>query len=413
VTWRHSPLIAALSKLTVTRRAPSSDTPVEGDASSPLPSPPPQTVAERAIDPFKVVVLERIADLLPHRDAWARLAASAAEGNVFYEPWVLLPALEAFGAHARLAIVLVTGETGELLGFFPLEKRRALRVPSLRLWVHDYCYVPIPLVDRARGPEVMTAFFDWLAQQRRVLEIDDLPVDGAFADLLRAEIARRGWFGFVRDRFTRGLLAPDCDAETYQARAMAAKHRKEMRRRRKRLGELGTLTFDELGDGDLETWLREFLELEASGWKGREGTALGSHPADARFFQEMARASHRAGCLGATAIRLDGRPVAMQVMLRSGSLAYGFKIAYDESYSRYSPGVLLALDLIERVAGGSSLREVDSSAVRDHAMVNGLWTERRNVESLLIAGEGLSGLLVSLLPAVRFVRRAISRRRAS
>jgi CelD/BcsL family acetyltransferase involved in cellulose biosynthesis len=369
----------------------------------------------RATPPLSVIVVEELAQLQAHGDAWARLAAAAAEPNVFYEPWVLLPALEAFGGEG-LQVVLVKGEGGELLGLFPLERRARRRgrpLPTLRLWVHDYCYVPIPLVDRARAPAVMTAFFDWLAQQRRVLEIDDLPVDGAFAELLRGEIARRGWFGFVRDRFTRGLLAPDCDAETYQSRAMAAKHRKELKRRRRRLAELGTVAFVELQPGDdLEAWLGEFLALEASGWKGREGTALGSAEADARYFREMARACHRAGCLGATALRLDGRPVAMQVMLGSGPIAYAFKIAYDESFSRFSPGVLLALDLIERVAGGSRLREVDSSAVRDHSMVNGLWTERRHVESLLVAGEGLAGLLVSLLPAVRFLRRAVRRWRS-
>jgi CelD/BcsL family acetyltransferase involved in cellulose biosynthesis len=243
--------------------------------------------------------------------------------------------------------------------------------------------------------------------------MDDLPADGAFHRLLLAELDRRRWFPFVRDRFSRAVLAPDCDAETYQARAMAGKHRKELRRRLKRLGDLGVVTFSELAPtDDVAPWLEEFLALEASGWKGREGTALGSKAADRRYFEEMARACHRAGRLGATALRLDGRAVAMQIMLRSGTAAYAFKIAYDEGFSRFSPGVLLALDLVERVAGGSSVRAVDSSAVRDHGMVNGLWTERRSIESLLVAGDGAAGLLVSLLPALRFVRSAWSKRLA-
>jgi CelD/BcsL family acetyltransferase involved in cellulose biosynthesis len=355
---------------------------------------------------LRVLVLDRVADLEPHRASWATLAAEAAEPNVFYEPWVLLPAIASF--NPSLQLVLVLAPDGGLRGLFPLQRGEAVRLPSLRLWVHDYGYVPTPLVHRDHGPAVMSAFFDWLATQPRVLALDDLPIDGPFAGLLMAEVTRRGWFAFVRDHFTRALLHPTCDAETYQARAMASKHRRELARRRRRMADLGAVALTALEPhDDLEPWLDEFLALEASGWKGRAGTALGSKPLDAAYFREMARGCHRAGRLSGTALRLDGRAVAMQVMLSSGPIAHAFKIAYDEALARFSPGVLLALDLVERTANARGA--VDSSAVRDHAMVNGLWTERRTIQSLLIAGRGTAGLLVALLPALRFVRGAVRR----
>src|SRR5256885_15605829 len=39
--------------------------------------------------------------------AWEDLAAAAIEPNVFYEHWMLLPALEAFGAGEDIVVVLV------------------------------------------------------------------------------------------------------------------------------------------------------------------------------------------------------------------------------------------------------------------------------------------------------------------
>jgi hypothetical protein len=58
-------------------------------------------------------------------------------------------------------------------------------------------------------------------------------------------------------------------------------------------------------------------------------------------------------------------------------------IACDEGLARFSPGVLLALDLVEQTAraGGA----VDSSAVRDHAMVNRLWNLERRLRALGIS----------------------------
>lgn len=381
-------------------------------------------VSEDAPASLRVVVLEHPADLAPYLDAWKALADAAAEPNIFYEPCVLLPALNAFAEPGQVALVLILGDppgpprknaVPELWGFFPLERRPArseLPLPCLRLWHHEYTYVPIPLVHRAHGAEVMTAFFDWLQTQRvapPLLVINKLPVGGPFHQLVIEELTRRHRQVYVRARMTRALLAPDCDATTYQARAVGGKHRKEVRRQRKRLGELGNLEFVEMTAGDdLDAWMGEFLAIEGGGWKGREGSALGSKEADARYFQEMIRACHAAGKLAMTAVRLDGRPVAMQVMLRAGRGAYAFKLGYDESFARFSPGVLLELDMVERVAGGWSAAWVDSCAVQDHPMINRLWTERRSLESVVFSGDARMDLLLSLLPAAGWLKRALS-----
>jgi CelD/BcsL family acetyltransferase involved in cellulose biosynthesis len=374
---------------------------------------------------LRTLVLAHPDQLAPYVEAWTALAAAAIEPNVFYEPWVLLPALRELvrPGQGELALVLVFGQPAgpprktplsELWGLFPLERRQLgdhLPLRCLGLWQHDYSYVPIPLVHRDHGAAVMDAFFAWLREQRHAssaLVLDTLPIGGRFHQLLVEAVDRRGTVSFVRDRFTRALLAPACGAVAYQERAIAGKHRKELRRQRKRLGELGRLAFTALEPADdAGAWLDEFLALEASGWKGRAGSALLSQPESERFFRAMALAAHQAGRLGATAIRLDGRALAMQILLRSGDGAYAFKLGYDEAFARYSPGVLLELDLVERVAEGGFLRWIDSAAVRHHPMINRIWTERRAIESWVIAGDDRMGLLLSLLPAARWIKRRL------
>ncbi|HEY0713894.1 MAG TPA: hypothetical protein VGF45_14535, partial [Polyangia bacterium] len=217
----------------------------------------------------RVVVLEKASDLDAYLSAWNVLVAHALEDNVFYEPCFLRPALRAFAGLAAhrghtqspthdLALVLVLGEPegpptrtprNELWGFFPLERRapeRHLPLSHFRLFQHDYSYLPVPLVHRSYGAQVMAAFLDWLQEQRRcppLLAIDDLPVGGPVHQLFVDELGRRGGNLHVRDRWSRALLAPTCDSETYEANALAGKHRKELRRQRRRLGELGKLEF--------------------------------------------------------------------------------------------------------------------------------------------------------------------------
>jgi hypothetical protein len=359
-------------------------------------------------------------DLGARAEPWAELAREAAEPNVFYEPQVLLPTLRAFSAD-DLTVVLVWAGTAkpELWGMFPLLRGRAggrFGFSYLRIWAHTYSYVPVPLVHREHGPEVIGAFFDWIRGAMgflQLLEIDKLPVGGAFHRLLAEELARRGAKTFVRDRWTRALLAPSCDAEAYQAGALAPKRRKELRRQRRRLGELGKLEFVSFGEGeDLEQWLRDFLALESGGWKGRQGTALSSRERHAEFFLEMARGCDRARRFGATAIRLDGRAIAIQILLRSGNGAYAFKIGYDEAYARFSPGVLLELDLVERVARGGFVDWIDSSATRDHPMINRLWTERRDIETWTVGLSPAGRVVLSVLRPARWLRARFGKRRA-
>ena len=69
-------------------------------------SPPP---SRREIDEHKmsVTVVATPADLARFLPAWEDLAASALEPNVFYEPWMMMPALHNLGAAKTLLISLI------------------------------------------------------------------------------------------------------------------------------------------------------------------------------------------------------------------------------------------------------------------------------------------------------------------
>src|SRR3954451_13319957 len=78
---------------------------------------------------------------------WEALAAEAAEPNPFYEPWMLLPALEAYGADDFHCIVV--RDKGTLAALLPMrmERRyRGLPLRVLRSWRHRNMLLCTPLL---------------------------------------------------------------------------------------------------------------------------------------------------------------------------------------------------------------------------------------------------------------------------
>jgi hypothetical protein len=373
----------------------------------------------------RVTVLTTVADLSAHREAWDALVGVATEPNIFFEPSVLLPSLRAFGGKRELTILLVYLDsvsgptksiTSQLIGFFPLEKRRLLGGKHLcihRLWEGDYSYVPTPLLHREHAAVALRSFFDWLDGQPRgasLLAIDRLILGGAFHGLLIDEISRRRAHVLVRDSFTRAHFDPDCTPEVYLSRVLSAKDRRELQRQRKRLVEQGATLISLKDAADVDRWANDFLALEASGWKGRGGSAMAGDPADATYFREMVRETFAAGKLSSTAWVLNGKPIAMQILLHSGRGAYGFKTCYDESFGRFAPGLLLEIDLIER-AKDMDLRWIDSAAAHYHPVFNRIYRERRCVERWLLSPDHAAGLGLSAWSVARWLRRSLSERK--
>ena len=128
------------------------------------------------------------------------------------------------------------------------------------------------------------------------------------------------------------------------------KHRvAELRRRERRLRELGELDFDvESGGAGLEDALEEGLRLEGSGWKLEQGTAILSQPETAAFYRDVARWAAPRDWLRLCFLRLDGRAIAFQYVVEVDGVAYFLKGGYDPDFKRYAPGVLLARDVLAR-----------------------------------------------------------------
>src|SRR5262249_36529754 len=152
---------------------------------------------------------------------------------------------------------------------------------------------------------------------------------------------------------------------------------KELRRQRRRLAETGAVELVTAREpAGIAAALADFLALEAAGWKGRAGTAAAAH-LPVRTFMESALGNLAAeGHAHIDRLIHDGRPLAAAITLQSGATAWFWKIAYDETQARASPGVQIALDLTEALLADPAIARADSCATADHPMIDHLWRER-------------------------------------
>jgi Acetyltransferase (GNAT) domain len=269
-------------------------------------------------------------------------------------------------------------------------------------WTHPYAPLGAPLVDRELSEPVIAAWLAHVARDPRLpglVLLPYFPADGELAQALAAVLARRGGRSAAFARHQRALLLPGEDRDRYLDEAIAGKKRKELRRQRKRLAESGIVT---AGSAPIGPALEQFFTLEAGGWKGRAGTAARENAAIAGFVTAALTALAGEGKARISLMRVGGRPIAALVTLRSGASAWCWKIAYDEGFARFSPGVQLVIDVTHMLLDDATVARADSCATADHPMIDHIWRERLALEDrLLCVGPDKSFGLACALEAVR------------
>jgi CelD/BcsL family acetyltransferase involved in cellulose biosynthesis len=315
---------------------------------------------------------------------WSALAGDACEPNAFAEFWFAAAALRhlAPGEDIRL---LEVRDRGGLVGLLPVSiGRRYARLPirHVRNWQHFHSFLGTPLIRSRREQGFWTAVLaaldkaDWAPG---FLHVSGLVEDGpVHRGLIEAAKAAGKSCDNVH-RSERALLASNLSSQAYYEATIRKKKRKELKRLQARLAELGEVAARTLSRADqLDSWCDAFLTLEKSGWKGKAGTALGCHCGSEAFFRRAVAGAFAAGKLDFLRLDLDGRPLAMLVNFLTPPGSFSFKIAFDEDYARFSPGVLLQIENL-RILDRQDVRWMDSCAVENHPMINSLWSERRSL----------------------------------
>jgi CelD/BcsL family acetyltransferase involved in cellulose biosynthesis len=311
--------------------------------------------------------------LLPHWDALVRRAG----GNVFMHPAALCAAAATEFAKIH---VLLAWDGNRLVGLWALRERRS--VPFFPKFLaappYEYAFVANPVIDP--GCEVVPAFFDAIAREPALPKVIQLKLldgdDATCRAIMTALGARNGQMLKLSER-ARPFLGNESE------RKRSGSTGKKLRQDWNRLSALGAVEVaNERSADEVRAALEVFLMMEAQSWKGANGTALLCDEDDVAFARRFIGDLAEHASASVALLRVDGKAIAAQVLLYSGTVAYTWKTAFDAAFAKFSPGALL-IDKMTDALFASGVAQIESCSAESSFMEQ-LWTGRRATVDLLV-----------------------------
>jgi CelD/BcsL family acetyltransferase involved in cellulose biosynthesis len=266
----------------------------------------------------------------------------------------------------------------------PLWRTHRIPLPAL-VTADPFRSLDTPLLDRDRAEQAATGLMEQARDAgARALLLRYVVLEGLAAQAFTRVASQQGLRPRILQSWSRAFLDARRDGDAPPT-GPSAKKLKELRRLRHRLAENGDVTFAVARDPDaVGRAFDQFLSLEASGWKGRRGTALTQQPEFADRLRRAALSLATQGQCEIITLSAGATPVAAGVVLRHLDRAFFFKLGIDEAFARFSPGVQLTLDLTTHLRADPQITGADSTAKPGHPMIDPIWRERITLGDLLI-----------------------------
>lgn len=323
---------------------------------------------------------------------WRDLTGRAIAANAFMEPSVVAAAAlaDAVPVHVLLAWVVERDAGLRLVGAWAFACRRPtadLPFTVLKTPVHGHACLGIPVLDADFAQDALAKMLDAIMGEPdlpKLVEINSFDAAGPVAAVFEEALARRGSRHICFDARRRPQLI-NGEAE---AASLSASRQRALRQKHRHLARHGQVTCTLHRDpAEIHQALDEFLALEMAGWKSRaiaRGHAIRREPAREAFFRLAVEGLAACGLVRIRALRCDGKPVAMRITVRSGSTAFAWKSAYDETSKDCAPGLLLLQDETAALLADPGVHVVDSCNRRDDSYIAEFWSGRRPVLDMVM-----------------------------
>jgi CelD/BcsL family acetyltransferase involved in cellulose biosynthesis len=293
---------------------------------------------------------------------WRRLCDESGDEEVFYRPEWAQAYLQAFEPKADVTVISAwLGDT--LRGILPLVRHRSVMsgLPLVQFTLPANVHslrANLTVCPGKEGEAVLKVL--WQAAKELpgwdTLDVTNV-VEGSALDRL-ATLAQADGYRTSRKRTSQTLYLPieNSSASSTSNKPGAQppwlagtrpKFRSHLRRAKRQLEEQGTLELKHYSAADPEA-LEKFYALEASGWKGEEGTAIRCHPSTRQFYDAIAQAAARNGYLSLDFLELNGKPIAGHFGFNLRGRYFLAKAGYDEAFRRHGPGQLLVNEILSQ-----------------------------------------------------------------
>lgn len=342
------------------------------------------------------------------------LSARSIDRNVFFAPQFLVPAMPRLDERRVRLLVLRDEARGRsrlrLLMPYSVEGAGPFgRLSMLRAWSHPFGPLGTLPIDGDDPAGTLKDFLATLADPDLSLAphlvLPDLRIDGPMAQTLLTVAREAGLPVAVVNAFDRAALIADAGGEAVKG-ALSSRRRRELRRQWRRLSAFGAVSVEVAREpAAVRLALEDFLMLEASGWKGRQRSALTDDRYRAAFAREAVHGLAERGGVRIFTLRVGTRPAASLVTFIEGCEAFAWKTAYDEDFAFASPGQQVMAEATRVFLADPSIQRVDSCAAPDHFVMNRFWKDRVRIATVVV------GLRPGREADVEAIGRLLARRR--
>jgi hypothetical protein len=347
----------------------------------------PRRIVSEDHDGLSVEIARTLDDLEPHADAWNCLTlesphclpmlshvwvASYLEHQL--EPGESWFCLFAYDNSKLVGVLAVVVTPINLLGI----KRPRLRAPH-----NNHTRSVDFLIEQGREKEIIPLFLSCIDRIRPAifcLELKRLPASSpslsVLADGVKRVISECNFDGYG------SFIRVEGSYEEFKAR-LTTRFNRNLRRLGRKLALLEDVEVSFLtGKSGTEKELTRFMQVEASGWKSRMGSAIIQSPSLVSFYTALVRRLADLEWLEWHFLDAEGKTIAAHLAIRVNRSLIINKIAYDEAYSSYSPGQILFERMVERAFASGEIDEID--CLTDYAWNRDWQMEQRAYYNLSI-----------------------------
>ena len=349
-------------------------------------------------------------------EPWQALSDRAVEANGYYLPgWELAANASARGCTGASALAAWrNGAAPRLIGLLPvvpLKRAFAIPLPAL-VSARPYGTLGIPLLDR---DDATAAASELLRQARRsgarALILRDVQLGGSAMAAFTSALADGGLRPRILHEGRRAGLDATVDAEALLHEGLGPRKLKDLRRQRRRLAAHGEVSFRVARTpADIAAAVEIFLRVEASGWKGRQGTALANDAGDTAFIRRATAALAAHGACEIATLHAGSDVVAAGILPRHQDRAFFFKIGIDERFAKLSPGVQLTLDITRHLCADPAIASADATTGADHPMIGPIWRQHTAFGDVLLPLAGARDPATMLIAAAMAARERLRAR---
>lgn len=332
--------------------------------------------------------LRACADLVPD---WRDLAHRSLQPNVFYEPELALAAAQHLVGADTTQVILVWDRPAAdgrrcLLGFFPVRiPGPILPFQQLRGMASPYFASGVPLVDDECAYVVLEAVLKWLGSENAPGSSYLLPrvdLDGPFAQTLAKAACTAGRALTVIGHHRRPVLKSGSGIgwESSGTTSLA-----RLRVLRRHIATEGKCAIVEASAGAaLRDAAEIFLATEASGQRGRAGTAMMMRTRTSTFLRAAVRGLGQGRHCRILTLMQGETPLAAALLYESGPSAWLVDLVHDETFARYAPDECLALALTERQARHGKTYVTEQCSSLAQPALDRLWPDQVTRADILI-----------------------------